>query len=322
MVTGVLEMSSFQFNFNFKKGNEKFGSTASEEITNTNNLSSEKDERIKLVSFQEWKVPIETISKSKSNFESEPVEGFPSLIKRKYCNVLSDLDTETAKEDVDFPIDAVDILKITKESDLEPSKYEGGLKTWECSIDLLNLLEGEQTDSVCRSVLEIGCGSGLPGIHCYKKYLSVNGGDDGLFVFQDFNQSVLERVTLPNIILNTQQKMTKLIKSVKFYFGDWIGLPSSTIPPNSFNLILTSETIYREESYQPLLDIFTYALSHEPEARVLLAAKDYYFGLGGSVEQFCKFVRLQGGWDIKILRKFCEGVPRSIISMSRAEPVN
>ena len=84
----------------------------------------------------------------------------------------------------------------------------------------------------------------------------------------------------------------------------------------SFDLILTSETIYRPESYHNLLDIFSHALSLSRNARVLLAAKDYYFGLGGSTQQFSKYATANG-WNVRILRHFDEGVPRSILELRR-----
>ena len=44
--------------------------------------------------------------------------------------------------------------------------YEGGLKIWECSIDLASFLT-DQNDDIGMSklkVLELGCGAGIPGI--------------------------------------------------------------------------------------------------------------------------------------------------------------
>lgn len=305
-------MSSFQFNFELK--------SASSVASSSNDKIQEKQEREKEheefnMSCEEWKVPRESFLKSINEFESEAVEGFSgNLLKRKYSNVLFDLKNEKSNE----------ILKITKESDLEPNKYEGGLKTWECSIDLLNYLSEEPETAEYRNVLEIGCGSGLPGIFCYKQFESKAEKEDdgGLFVFQDFNQSVLERVTLPNLILNSIDP-SLLYKRTKFFFGDWKGFPSKLVEERvvgSFDLILTCETIYRQESYGPLLEIFSQALSSNPEARVLLAAKDYYFGLGGSVQEFHKFVLRSGGgdcWKIKTLRQFTEGVPRTILEIKR-----
>lgn len=299
---------SFKFNFNFSqdKSKESEIESFSPEFPTTQPSPSST-----FVPCEEFKVPEEFFFKSLETFESEPVEGFPSLLKRKYSNVLSELKTLNSN-----------LLKITEASDLEPNKYEGGLKTWECSIDLLNFLS-EEYEVKLRNILEIGCGSGLPGIFCCKKLLeSSKDSEDEQFsvVFQDFNQSVLERVTLPNLILNARQEQepsSTLLERVKFFYGDWKDFPSK-LPEKSFDLILTSETIYRQESYQTLMEIFSHSLSlKNPEARVLLAAKDYYFGLGGSVQEFCKFVGSLGGWKVEVLRHFSEGVPRTILELKR-----
>ena len=280
---------SFQFNFFSKDNNRK-----EEEIEIQEEEEKEKDLKITNFTCEEWKVPENSLKKE---LESETVEGFPELLKRKYSNILSELKGKELGE-------------ITELSDVIPNQYEGGLKTWECSIDLLNFLM-EQVNlikSQVSSVLEVGCGSGLPGILCHKIV-----SNPKLFVFQDFNQNVLESVTLPNVLLNLKPSS---MENFKFFYGDWKNFPEK-LPENCFDLILSSETIYRSESYQMLLNIFSHALSNKKEARVLLAAKDYYFGLGGSVQQFIKFASLKG-WNVNILRQFSEGVPRSILELTRA----
>lgn len=275
---------SFQFNF-FSKSNCTKEAEESKE--------KEKDLETAFLTCEEWKVPENSFKKE---FETETVEGFPELLKRKYSNIISELKDK-------------ELGQIAESSDLIPNQYEGGLKTWECSIDLLTFLM-EQVDFIkshVSNVLEVGCGSGLPGILCHKIV-----ADPKLFVFQDFNQNVLESVTLPNVLLNLKPSS---MENFKFFYGDWKYFPEK-LPEKCFDLILTSETIYRSESYQILLNIFSHALSNKKEARVLLAAKDYYFGLGGSVQQFIKFASLKG-WKVRILRQFYEGVPRSILELTR-----
>ena len=57
-----------------------------------------------------------------------------------------------------------------KRLDVIPGSYEGGLKTWECSLDLVAFMAdeiGDQPESFDfsgKQVAEIGCGSGLPGV--------------------------------------------------------------------------------------------------------------------------------------------------------------
>lgn len=276
-------LSFMSFQFNFFSNESKTERNKKEEATEMK------------ISCEEWKVPENFVFKE---FESEPVEGFPELLKRKYSNILSEL---KGKE----------LAEITESSDVIPSKYEGGLKTWECSIDLLSFLKEEENIKFdVSNVLEVGCGSGLPGIFCHKIALNPK-----LFVFQDFNQNVLESVTLPNLLLNSAKEETLNLENFKFFFGDWESFPQN-LPEKTFDLILTSETIYRSESYQILLEIFSHSLSLKAGARVLLAAKDYYFGLGGSIQQFSKYAA-SNGWNVQILRQFSEGVPRSILELTR-----
>lgn len=119
-------------------------------------------------------------------------------------------------------------------SDLVPGKYEGGLKLWESSIDLVNTLKREIQDGQLsfrgKQVLELGCGHGLPGIFaCLKGALTIH--------FQDFNAEVLRCLTIPNVNANLEQTNEKLPRhadgavasttansiapDIHFYAGDW-----------------------------------------------------------------------------------------------------
>ena len=53
-------------------------------------------------------------------------------------------------------------------SDLISGVYEGGLKVWECTFDMVDYLQ--QIDMSGKSVIELGCGQGLPGILAAKKH--------------------------------------------------------------------------------------------------------------------------------------------------------
>lgn len=283
---------SFQFNF-FAEAEKIDKSCIKEDAS---------DENSNAIKCEEFILTEELYSKMESDFEYEVVEGFPEMIKRKYTDALINLRGK-------------DLSEITETSDVVTRKYEGGLKTWECSIDLLNHLK-KYPLAGCKNVLEIGCGSGLPGIYCAKEMINSSADDEDClnFTFQDFNCSVLESVTVPNAILNIVG-FPKHREKFKFFYGDWNDFPRH-LNAKSFDLILTSETIYRAESYPILMKTFQHALS-EDGGRVLLAAKDYYFGLGGSVQEFIKYVKHLGGWRIKIVETFSEGVPRSILELCK-----
>jgi protein-histidine N-methyltransferase len=90
-------------------------------------------------------------------------------------------------------------------SDLTTNVYEGGYKTWECSLDLVRFLMDrgprKDIDDLCRvdHVIEMGCGTALPSLllfmYCLKNGLRMQ------FTLMDYNDSVLRLVTLPNLIL-------------------------------------------------------------------------------------------------------------------------
>ena len=54
-------------------------------------------------------------------------------------------------------------------TDLLPGQYEGGLKIWECSEDLVSYLSTATPQALQgKKVLELGCGAGLPGLLAFK----------------------------------------------------------------------------------------------------------------------------------------------------------
>lgn len=72
--------------------------------------------------------------------------------------------------------------RIDATHDLIPGQYEGGLKLWECSVDLVSyyLAHAELHTGSC---LELGCGQGLPGVATLLKGCNP-------VVFSDFNDDV------------------------------------------------------------------------------------------------------------------------------------
>lgn len=101
-------------------------------------------------------------------------------------------------------------------NDLIPRVYEGGLKLWECTIDLLEVLPDEISifDDVTKiNVLDLGCGQGLLGIAALVLGCSS-------VTFSDFNELVLTDTTWPGIMKNCPQLLGKAI----CYAGDWISL--------------------------------------------------------------------------------------------------
>lgn len=96
--------------------------------------------------------------------------------------------------------DSEKILSRTAEqkSDLISGVYEGGLKVWECTYDLLELIEKDGETFGGKAVLDLGCGAGLLGILALKRGASQ-------VHFQDYNSTVIEQLTVPNVMLNCQE---------------------------------------------------------------------------------------------------------------------
>ncbi|PSN66892.1 hypothetical protein BS50DRAFT_377353 [Corynespora cassiicola Philippines] len=90
-------------------------------------------------------------------------------------------------------------------TDLQPNVYEGGYKTWECSLDLCSFLldrgPRKDLDDLMRvgHVVELGCGSALPSLLLWQ--YAFRSGWQGYFTLGDYNVDVLRLATVPNLLL-------------------------------------------------------------------------------------------------------------------------
>ncbi|KAF9583047.1 Histidine protein methyltransferase 1, partial [Lunasporangiospora selenospora] len=274
-----------------------------------------------------------------------------------------------------------EILALAGKSDLVKGVYEGGLKTWECAIDLVAYLADQKENYDDKKVLELGCGSALPGVYILTKSNTVQVD------LQDYNDSVLKLVTLPNVLLNTHlrpdqhpaeeeeddddeketeadktkdkdgetgddddeeddedemepegnsdedfegseldfpasdEDRTKLLQKVsaqsRFIMGDWGGLVKLMdfqSDADKYDLILTSETIYAEESHQKLYDTIKNSLKRDGKA--LVAAKTFYFGVGGDILSFRRLIEKDGVFNIKVVFSAQAFVRREILELT------
>ncbi|KAK9672271.1 hypothetical protein RND81_12G088100 [Saponaria officinalis] len=122
--------------------------------------------------------------------------------------------------------------------ELISSKVDGSCKSWDSSIDLVNVLKHEIRDGQLsfrgKRVLELSCSYGLAGIFaCLKGACTVH--------FHDTNAETIRCTTIPNVQANLEQacdwqnrqpegpqtpSRQPLAPSVHFYAGNWEELPA------------------------------------------------------------------------------------------------
>ncbi|KAF9525757.1 hypothetical protein CPB83DRAFT_795892 [Crepidotus variabilis] len=340
-----------------------------------------------LISYSPLSVPVSSPRKS------------VTLLRRDLFDARFQLISEGAGD----AVEAEDVLNsstkktalgfLENPSDLVPGVYEGGLKTWECSLDLVEYLDNVQYQSnysfAGKKILELGCGTGIPSAFIVHELFSsqsiISDHQDcpqTVIHLQDYNASVIQLVTLPNLLLawyassestdfrNTLEgdipsttesgelpitpelkstfleALDKLRISIRFFSGSWNSFdPSSIIPSTSnskqphYNLLLTSETIYRLDSLPTLVALMqkscvgsvtpnceledsTLKLQINDSSNVapsrqsmcMIAAKVLYFGVGGGIPDFLKAVKKVGGQVETVLEKKV-GVGRQILSV-------
>ncbi|KAI0336625.1 hypothetical protein GY45DRAFT_1315207 [Cubamyces sp. BRFM 1775] len=328
------------------------------------------------------------------------------LFDARFQLIASDEDAKTTdgRSDLDF-LDAP--------SDLVPGVYEGGLKTWECSLDLVDCLDSIYGTEIARHlkgkrVLELGCGTSIPSLYLLRSIFAAEPLEDaGIEIhLQDYNELVLRLVTLPNVILSwymssasaefrssvssqtdvqmsdndaeaeplptadatepgempiTRPLLDAFLASLrkygvqlKFFSGSWATFDVQRAG-GPYQLVLTSETIYRTDSLPSLVDLLQRATAKPPpketpkdaasltestaklsltnEAALqnlreepslcLVAAKVVYFGVGGGVNEFIHAVESppssgSGGKPKGVVRTVWEriyGVKRAVMQV-------
>ncbi|TFK49232.1 hypothetical protein OE88DRAFT_1719714 [Heliocybe sulcata] len=229
-------------------------------------------------------------------------------------------------------------------SDLVPGVYEGGLKTWECSLDLAVYMDEQRISYRGKCILELGCGTAVPSLYILSKLFSEQSEDpapETQIHLQDYNRSVLELITLPNVLLtwylspaalSYREKLSEddaprpnelpvtpeltaaflaslasLNITLRFFSGSWESFDLSSTG-GKYNIVLTSETIYRTDSLGSLIQLLSDTQGHcdletlteaklslsasqnQDTALCLIAAKVLYFGVGGGVSEFTRAV--------------------------------
>jgi len=191
--------------------------------------------------------------------------------------------------------------------DVKSGVYEGGSVLWECSIDLINYLKDTKIQYNHSKVLDLGCGQGTVGIYALKECEAAH------VHFTDYNEEVIERNLMDSVFINDIEMIEKMSASS----GDWSKLE---LKGEKYDLILTSETIYNVDYYPRLVELLERALAQN--GIILLAAKSHYFGCGGSVVGFTKYLENDEKFDIEEVwkSKSNDALERSILRIKWRAP--
>ena len=154
-------------------------------------------------------------------------------------------------------------------------------------------------------------------------------------------------ITAPGELPITPELKTAFLSSlaalnitIRFFSGSWNTFnPASTIGSDCYNVILTSETIYRMDSLESLVDLMQAACIGKTKESLdgliststisekstdedtfgascpyqcLVAAKVLYFGVGGGVLEFLKWIERRKGRAMTVQERKV-GVGRKII---------
>lgn len=259
-----------------------------------------------------------------------------------YRRELFDIKHQLMSEDGETNIANTE-LDILMNEDLRKNVYEGGLKSWECSIDLVSLLSEkfqltkELNFEQYNCMIELGCGTALPTEYILNEYLKQDLNSGLTLILADYNSSALRLASLPNLIITwikgtlSVEQLTKyqpenitmdhneeimftedLLNafyddvrqrniSIVLISGSWGRKFSNIVHDNLRSiqdltnkslLILTSETIYQPDHLPTITETLIDLHNNAPFERVnsIVAAKDIYFGVGGSLIEFEKYL--------------------------------
>ncbi|NWI55489.1 MET18 methyltransferase, partial [Calyptomena viridis] len=222
---------------------------------------------------------------------------------------------------------------VSSHSDLIPGVYEGGLKIWECTFDLMDYFSEAEIQFTNKTVLDLGCGAGLLGI------VALRGKAERVH-FQDYNSTVIDQITLPNVVANCANQGSSgedktagkppakrprkaegspgVLTKCRFFSGGWSEvsqlLLSSNKPFSKYDIILTSETIYNPDYYSALHDTLAQLL--DKNGRVYLASKVHYFGVGGGIYLFQKFIEERNVFRTSTVKTIDQGLQRCIMEIA------
>jgi len=178
---------------------------------------------------------------------------------------------------------------VNESRDVLPGVYEGGFKLWECSVDLLHYLHDAVVPLAGKKVAEYGCGMGMPGL-----FALLSGASH--VHLQDYNKEVLLYLTIPAVKSNVAAQAEagkEVTGTVEYMAGDWTLVQENLEErEQQYDVILTTDTLYCTTAHAALCSLIKATLA--PGGAAYVAAKSYYFGVGGSVYEFQELATREG----------------------------
>lgn len=190
---------------------------------------------------------------------------------------------------------------------------------------------------------QLGCGTALPSLALFHAVSSSTSPKT--FLLADYNPTVLQHVTLPNLLLTWavshapptsfteddeleitpelisafETFLTSTNTTLRFVSGAWSpefdAMLASLAPnPPCNTLLIAAETIYSPFALQAFTSTLFSVLRHEKSqgAVALIGAKKMYFGVGGSLDDFVDAARQNGG-NVEYVREEADGVRRGVV---------
>lgn len=261
--------------------------------------------------------------------------------------------------------------------DIKTNVYEGGFKTWECSLDLakyvaeipagadrsrdqsrhyIEVRAALRIEYMLRSLadsIQLGCGTALPAISFFQACLSSPSSRPIRITLADYNHDVLRLATLPNLLLSWAM-VTKGrpgfppeddLELTPAFLGDFLAdIEQRDIhidfisgawgeqfldlldhrPRDNYTFVLASETIYSPSTLRPFTTLLMHLISSidtgSGNGRALIAAKNFYFGVGGGVDEFLHLLASMGGEAREVVTAGEEGrgVARVVLEVVRS----
>lgn len=204
---------SFQFNFDdsdleieegSKQNNNASYVLPSSALT-LNNLSGNKPSDLIPTGEISLESLLQTLLNVRLTYSKFPITSTSSIVRRELYDIrhqiMSESDPTSSEEIVN--------LDFLDKDDLLRNVYEGGLTTWECSIDLVKYLASlNEQINTSKDIIELGCGTALPSLYLFNHVYSQNSSNTYNFVLSDYNEYVLRLVTLPNILINWYDRVS------------------------------------------------------------------------------------------------------------------